>query len=432
MIKKPELDIIKDKYFSSVKDNSYVISYLFIEDKSKPALSIDTIVLKTIEAMITEDCQYDWNHKLDDKYSYILTNEKTAIKVRVNTDTNEEKETIWEMTFESDFFTLEKYRTAILSILRTVFAQRYCLLDQVSFEICKRAYPFINELENLLREYLLRFFIKKLGSNWWRHNSTETLRQKSKAHGATRSFNGLLDMEIYNIDFVDLRELITGNFPTMSHSDILQALEIIEQSKEYPEKVVQKIETLKGNFLGNWEKFFEKHILIDDFRTKWQRLYDIRCMISHNSLVTLKNFMDLIQLYENIKPAFIQIIKEMVTAQLSTLEKETVITEEEMQNRLRRFLNIQIRFSKNDIEEIITNGFVTVTSNNFSGEIQNLNEFKEKISSIHQELESLLPIDNFLIQGEESVPSCWIKFKQIDPNTFRVLKYGIKTNAFMG
>ncbi|MGE7683908.1 hypothetical protein [Peribacillus simplex] len=423
-------DEIKKTYFSNIGHKPFCINYLFINYKNgvgkNSKISIkNTILLKILHAVNKkESILSNWIQQSDD--TYILNINEYNIKVVISEGENQEQENFWEIFIEGDFFLLEDLRPLLLFEMSTLFNQRYCLQDQISREIAKKAYPLINELENLLREYLLRFFVKKVGSQWWKFNSNDSLNKKSKNHGNTRAFSNLLDMEIYNIDFVDLKELVTGNFRKISNIDVVNALDIILERKENPDKVEQKVNNLKENFLGNWEKFFKDHIGINNFEVLWKDLYDIRCMVAHNSLITMKNFRDLVEKHSIVQPNLNEIITQMGSAVLSTLERESInsVTEQ-----LDNILNLSIILTEIDIKGILERNDLLLTHNNFDKD--NTDKFQDK-EHIKSELSFIGSIDNLIYQGleEDDIPCIWIKFKEIDELTIKVLEYGLDIKSF--
>ncbi|HDR6217359.1 hypothetical protein ACTFRD_27670 [Bacillus cereus group sp. MYBK249-1] len=423
-------DEIKNNYFSNIGSKLYCINYLFINYKggvngeNKSAIK-NTILLKILQALNKKESElFNWNQDSED--TYILNMKNYNIKVIISEGTNQEQENYWEVFIEGDFFLLEDLRPLLLFEMSTLFKQRYCLQDEISREISQKAYPLINELENLLREYLLRFFIKKVGSQWWKFNSNDSLNKKSKNHGNTRAFSNLLDMEIYNIDFVDLKELVTGNFRRISNIEVVKALDIILERKEDPDKVEQKINKLKENFLGNWEKFFKDHIGINNFEVLWKDLYDIRCMVAHNSLITIKNFKDLVEKYKIMQPSLNEIIKHMSSAVLSTLERESI---KSVKEQLENILNLSIKLTEMDIKGILESNDLLLTHNKFAQE--NVDKFEDE-EHIKRELNFIGTIDSLIYQGQEDgdIPSIWIKFKELDELTVKVLEYGLDINSF--
>lgn len=55
----------------------------------------------------------------------------------------------------------------------------YILLDEVSEYIAQQIYPSINKVENRLRKYIIKFFITKLGPNWWDVTADAEMKKKA-------------------------------------------------------------------------------------------------------------------------------------------------------------------------------------------------------------------------------------------------------------
>lgn len=428
MEKIADLEVIKQRFFSNTENLKYKVHYLFM-GFHKSNESIDTIsrqiFILTQNALVQQKFQIVTED--DDFLQYKLIVNGSELEIKISHEINEEQENLWEVEIYSDFIQLATYRKLFLAKSNELFSYKYCLKDDISNEICRKSYPLINELENKLREYLLGFFIKKVGSKWWKFNSNDALIRKSNK--PKREFNEFLNMEIYNIDFVDLKELVTGNFPKLSQKDILQVLDGIEQTKDDPNKVSLKINKLRENYLGNWEKFFAQHIDIDDFKNIWQKLYEIRCSVCHNSLVTLNNFCDLVEYHELIIRKLSLIIDNMDNADLSRVEAENI---SELSENLNHILGLNIKFSSEDIIELIQSSVLYVGKNNFVEQPVANDSFISLFESYKNELSIFGDVEECILQAdhEDIPPMYYIRFKQIDDKTLSTLDYGIRTKSF--
>ncbi|MEM9836585.1 MAG: hypothetical protein AAF828_08790, partial [Bacteroidota bacterium] len=90
------------------------------------------------------------------------------------------------------------------------FSHIRVLQDDISSEIANQLYPKINAVENLLRRYLIKFFIQRVGINWWDVTATPKMIDKVKARLRNRSnqFSYFIDSDIEFADFDDLGLLI--------------------------------------------------------------------------------------------------------------------------------------------------------------------------------------------------------------------------------
>lgn len=430
MIKKSNLEQVKETYFLELVNDRPSVTYLFMGFKGgdKPDGVKNTILLRVIEALnkLNPEVKIEPWQQLEEGIYEIKYNGNNLL-INIFHEKNEEKENLWELTLESDFFILEQLRTLLLVEFKSIFNHKYCLRDEVTSIISNKSYTLIHELENLLREYLLKFFVKKIGSNWWKFNSNDKLQKKSKSYSNTRSFDGLLNMEIYNIDFVDLKELVTGNFNLTKELDIIQSLDAILNAREDSSKVEEKVNRLKEKFMGNWEKFFKDHIGIVDFDTIWGELYTIRCIVAHNSLITLGDFCTLIDRYEKIKPNLEKIIQDMGTRVLSKEEKLSVSV---INGNLKAIKQLSIKLTIESINTILESKQLFITMDSL--QITDKKIFFSKLEEIEMELSLLGKVNQIIPQGKEDgdIAILWVEFKEVDPNMSIALKYGLNIEAF--
>lgn len=430
MTKESNLEQIKKTYFQELENDRPSITYLFMDFKGggKPDGVKNTILLRVIEALnkINQEVNIEPWKQLEEGVYEIKYNGNNLL-INIFHEVNEEKENLWELTLESDFFMLEQLRTLLLVEFKSIFNHKYCLRDEVTSIISNKSYRLIHELENLLREYLLRFFVKKVGSSWWKFNSNDKLQKKSKSYSNRRSFDGLLDMEIYNIDFVDLKELVTGNFNLTKELDIVQSLDAILNAREDPSKVEEKVNRLKEKFMGNWEKFFKDHIGIVDFDTIWEELYIIRCIVAHNSLITLGDFCILIDKYEKIKPNLERIINDMGSRVLSKDEKLSVSV---INENLEAIKQLSIKITTGSVKTILENKQLFITMDNLH--LTDKEIFFSKLEEMAKELSLLGRINHIIPQGKEDgdIAVLWVEFKEVNPDMATALKYGLSIEAF--
>ena len=209
-------------------------------------------------------------------YAHILDDKKTH-----------DFKAAFKITVTSGFDALEAIRFELVEHLRNAkFETVYVLTDEVSEAISTAIYPQLNQVENLLRKYLIQFFITQLGTNWWTDTSDDKMKQKTRERKDNEKvFSKHIDNKAYLIDFGDLGKLIYSQSSGYNEKkDIIEQMELIEslaQLKEFKEK-------LKPNY----NKYFLKTFKEKDFQNKWQELEKIRHKVAHNNLFILADFKD--------------------------------------------------------------------------------------------------------------------------------------------
>ncbi|GEM_PF-3785675 len=422
-----EDEIIIEKYFKPFLQRNLKVSYILVSEEDKANNFINKIINTVLTSIDIE--QYP---PISNKNNFVVPLPTSELKVKISCELAENKDTLWEVVFEGNFIVLEDFRTRFLSSIlddkKNVFKKKYCVQDEVSDLICNIAYPMVRELENNLRDYLLRFFTKKFGNKWWDIGKSPQLEGKVKDR--ERTFNGLLDMQLYSIDFIDLIELLDGK-ARVENSEIIEAFNFLSVNRENEEKFDRKIENLKSKLKGNWEKFFEEKITVSNFIKMWEDLYSIRCDIAHNCFLNLKKFTRLINCYNEVKGQLSKLIDELRI--VKTIEYEI----------LEKILSINIFFSKEDIESLIEYGSFHLAPQNFSKESLSVSEFDTLLNEIKDEFlvfgEYELSEYQFNLDNEEKLPAIDVQIESITRTIFfnsipadikHILQLGINDNKF--
>ena len=178
-----------------------------------------------------------------------------------------------------DFAALEKFRLPLLEHLRGTleFTHVRILADTVSTEVANQLYPAINRVESRLRRYLTKFFIQRVGLNWWRLTATRLMTDKVKTRREqlTDKMSQLVELDVTLVDFDDLGELIYKQTTGFNNTEAI--VERLLDVKSY-----QGLLELQGELQGNYTKYFKRFFQDKHFKHKWQELYRIRNKVAHH------------------------------------------------------------------------------------------------------------------------------------------------------
>lgn len=179
-----------------------------------------------------------------------------------------------------DYNELEKFRLNFLIHLRRKlnFTNIRILRDDVSTKISNDIYPLINQVENLLRRYLVKFFTQKIGVEWWDVTAPKSISDKiGQRKGNEKNFSNLVDTDVTLIDFDDLGELIYKQTTGFNKQE-----NII--SRVMNSKTIEDLNNLKQELQGNYTKYFKEAFQDNSFEKKWKTLFEIRNKVAHNNL----------------------------------------------------------------------------------------------------------------------------------------------------
>lgn len=241
------------------------------------------------------------------------------------------------------FEEIEQIRVKILTHLKSAgFDRSYVLTDEVSSKIACEIYPKVNETENLLRKYLMKFFVTKLGPSWWNVTADSEMNKKvSQRKNNELFFSNYIDNRAYLIDFGELGKIVhSQSSGFISREDIVSKVLELDETSE-------AIIKLKTELESNYTKFFKDTFKTNNFQQKWEELEKLRHKVAHNNLFT-KNDLDraddlTISLLEIIKKANESIdtiqfnieekdlLKENISSNLGTYE---IISKEELFRKL--------------------------------------------------------------------------------------------------
>lgn len=183
---------------------------------------------------------------------------------------------------KGDYEEVEQIRIKILKHLNSVgFDKTYVLTDEISSKIACEIYPKINEAENLLRKYLMKFFVTKLGPSWWNVTADSEMNKKvNQRKNNELVFANYIDNKAYLIDFGELGKIVhSQSSGFISREDIVTKVLDLEESAEAVKK-------LKAELESNYTKFFKDTFKTNNFQQKWEELEKLRHKVAHNNLFT--------------------------------------------------------------------------------------------------------------------------------------------------
>lgn len=180
----------------------------------------------------------------------------------------------------SNFDSIESFRLRILVHLQKLgFRHIRILKDDVSTSFAVQLYPLINRAENTMRSFLVKFFIQKVGLDWWGMTAPKTVQDKVKSRKTNEPyFSNMIDTDVTLCDFDDLGELIYKQTTGFNSPD-----KIVDKIMKTAS--VDELEKLKGELQGNYTKYFKESFQDKNFATIWQQLFNIRNKVAHNNLM---------------------------------------------------------------------------------------------------------------------------------------------------
>lgn len=301
----------------------------------------------------------------------VLIDKESNIKIvihKVNIEKDDKETTEIKQAFtltvsSSVFESLESIRLKILEYLKNIdFDVVYVLEDDISLMIAKRIYPSIYKVESFLRKYVIKFFVIKLGPEWWKLTAgSEMIKKTINRKRNETVFSRFIDNEVYLIDFGELGELIYSQ-----SSGNLSREHIVDKIIGLEEKVESLIE-LKEEIQSNYNKFFKSTFKENNFQQDWEDLEKLRHKVAHNGLFTNED-------EQNAKK----------------LTGHLIRTIKEANNQIDK-----VSFSTTD-KQYLMSSFINFNYNNLTREILR-SELKESMNWVNEKGDGFLGYQNFVL-----------------------------------
>lgn len=270
----------------------------------------------------------------------------------------------------NDFEKLEKFRFLLVVHLksRLRFEHIRILTDDISTEISNKIYPLINELENILRRYLAKFFTQKVGLDWWKQAVPDKVIEKTKMRQDNENvFSKIVETDMTLIDFNDLGEIIYKHKLGFNKPENLTDKILSISSTEELQKLQQDLD-------GNYNRFFKQHFQTFNFDSKWKQLFQLRNKVAHNNLFIKFDLDNAIKLHAEIKEIILKAEDKIDDFRFSVEEQEAMIKTSSDNNissqprTAELITNIKI-VGKIDLPEKLDNDYEIISEENLLKEL---------------------------------------------------------------
>lgn len=190
------------------------------------------------------------------------------------------------------------------------------LWDGIGFKLCKDAYPVIYEVENLLRKLITKFMLCNVGLSWHKESVPAEVRDSIKNKSDKNTVNCL-----YEADFIQLANFLFKPYSSKDIGGLFSKLENLDSDDALChadfEEYIPK---------SNWDRFFSDVVSCEKgfIEKRWERLYELRCMIAHNKQFSFEDYDEVIKIANELRPKFVEAIDNLEKVEVPVEEKEKV------------------------------------------------------------------------------------------------------------
>lgn len=171
---------------------------------------------------------------------------------------------------------------SIRSIMNRMGGNPETLWDDISFQYSRHGYEAIHRIENLMRKLIANFMLVTVGKEWVRETSPQEVKeamQKSKRADKSDRLDYL--NVLHTIDFSHLADFLLKPYSSKSPTDLL--------GLAAKATTLEDLQALKAQLPeSNWKRYFAALVDCEDsyLKKRWEELYDLRCKVAHNAIVT--------------------------------------------------------------------------------------------------------------------------------------------------
>lgn len=224
------------------------------------------------------------------------------------------------LTLTGTYENVESKREPLAAFLKDIdFELLYVLKDEISEHIACKLYPYLYQIENQLRGYLIRFMATRIGPRWWELTASTEMADKAKMRKKNeRVFGKHIENSAFLIDFDELGEIVyKQSSGYLTREDIVSKVWNVAETAE-------AIKELKQELKSNYDKLFKDAFADKGFKDKWKQFEMLRNKIAHNNLFTAED----LRTGESLAKELIEIISTADAAArklvISTEEREAI------------------------------------------------------------------------------------------------------------
>lgn len=191
------------------------------------------------------------------------------------------------------------------------------LWDDVGRHYAYKAYPLINDVENVMRKLISKFMLINVGMDWSKETIHPDLAKKiEKFEEDDVHLN-----DLYKLDFINLSDVLFQKKRDITLEDLDRVL----LKTKFDES--DRIKILRYIPKSNWEKYFSS--LLDEdsqgLEKKWELLYKLRNKVAHNRFLTREDFEKIKGLTSQVKGILSIAMNKLGEIDLDEEDREQII-----------------------------------------------------------------------------------------------------------
>lgn len=191
------------------------------------------------------------------------------------------------------------------------------LWDGVGRLYAEKAYPIVNEVENLMRRLITKFMLITVGMNWSKDAINPELFKKIENFEDEEPYLN----DLHKLDFIHLSQVLFEKKRDIALEELDRLLAKTKFNDDDKEKILKYVPR------SNWEKYFSSLIEEKDhsLEKKWELLYKLRNKVAHNRNVKKSEFEQIKGLANDIKEIIGKATAKLGEIDINEEDRELII-----------------------------------------------------------------------------------------------------------
>jgi len=223
----------------------------------------------------------------------------------------------WDGDPDTDLEALKRFLALLKKVRGTVVqagGEIETLWNDLSSHYAEKAYPLIHEIENLMRRLIAHFMLVTVGREWAQETLPKAV-QEAVNNSKRKDYLNIL----HTVDFIHLGDILFRPYSKMTPQELfakVKAVETVEDAKALQEFVPE----------SNWKRYFATLVACEDgyLKSRWEQLYELRCKVAHNALMTSTDLEEIQKLVGDVKPILQNAIENLSEVTVSPEDAELV------------------------------------------------------------------------------------------------------------
>lgn len=191
------------------------------------------------------------------------------------------------------------------------------LWDDTGRHYAYKAYPIINDVENVMRKLISKFMLINVGMGWSKETIHPDLAKKIEKFDE----DDIHLNDLYKLDFINLSQVLFQKKRDITLENLDRVLAKTSFNDSDKIKILQYIPR------SNWDKYFSSLLgkKSKGLEKKWELLYKLRNKVAHNRFLTREDFEKIKGLTSQIKEILSRAMNKLGEIDLDEEDRELII-----------------------------------------------------------------------------------------------------------